>query len=41
VRENIPKVLDEMFGISDDKAEYEDDENQEIDLDGGVSAINE
>ena len=30
VRENIPKVLDEMFGISDDKAEYEDDENQEM-----------
>jgi hypothetical protein len=40
VREQIPTVLDEMFCISEYMAEYED-ENLDIDLDGGVSAVNE
>jgi hypothetical protein len=30
-----------MFCISETIAEYEEEENQEIDLDGGLSAINE
>jgi len=41
VAEDIPSELDEMFGISETMAEYEQEENQEIDLDGGVSAVNE
>jgi hypothetical protein len=40
VREQIPTVLDEMFCISEYMAEYEE-ENLDIDLDGGVSAVNE
>ena len=40
VASNIPTELDEMFCISEQMAEYED-ENLEIDLDGGLSAINE
>ena len=40
VREQIPTVLDEMFCISEYMAEYEE-ENLEIDLDGGLSAVNE
>ena len=40
VREAIGEELDDMFGISNYMAEWEE-ENQEIDLDGGVSAINE
>jgi hypothetical protein len=40
VREQIPTVLDEMFCISEYMAEWEE-ENLEIDLDGGVSAVNE
>jgi hypothetical protein len=47
VAETIPSVLDEMFGISECIAEYEEEndedyeENQEIDLDNGLSATNE
>ena len=41
VAEDIPSELDEMFGISECMAEYEEEENQEIDLDGGLSATNE
>jgi hypothetical protein len=40
VEEQLPKVLDEMFCISEYMAEWEE-ENQEIDLDGGISAVNE
>ena len=40
VAEDIPSELDEMFGISECMAEYEE-ENQEIDLDGGLAATNE
>lgn len=43
VASNIPTELDEMFAISENMAEYEEEEeeNIEIDLDGGLSAINE
>ena len=40
VAEEFPKELDEMFCISESMAEWEE-ENQEIDLDGGLSATNE
>jgi hypothetical protein len=40
VAEMLPEVLDEMFCISENIREWEE-ENQEIDLDNGVSAINE
>jgi hypothetical protein len=40
IAETLPVELDEAFGISESAAEYEA-ENQEIDLDGGVSATNE
>jgi hypothetical protein len=40
-RERLPEALDDMFGISETIAEYEEEENQDIDLDGGLSAINE
>jgi hypothetical protein len=44
--EELPSDLDEMFGISESAAEWEaenaeDEENLDIDLDGGVSAVNE
>lgn len=38
--ETLPQVLDEMFCISENMAEWEE-ENLEIDLDGGLSAVNE
>jgi hypothetical protein len=41
VREAIGEELDDYFGISEEKAQYEDEENLEIDLDGGLSATNE
>ena len=46
VAATLPTELNEMFCISDTMAEYEaesadDDENIDIDLDGGVSATNE
>ena len=46
VAECFPPELDEAFGISESMAEWEaenaeDDENIDIDLDGGVSAVNE
>jgi len=41
IKDAIPESLDEMFGISETIANYEDEENQEIDLDGGLSATNE
>ena len=41
VAEELPSELDEMFCISETIAEYEEEENQEIDLDGGLSAVNE
>jgi hypothetical protein len=42
----LPSALDEAFGISESVAEWEaenaeDDENIDIDLDGGLSATNE
>ena len=40
IAEALPAELDEAFGISESAAEWEE-ENQEIDLDGGLSAINE
>ena len=40
VAEEFPAALDEMFCISESMAEWEE-ENQEIDLDGGLSATNE
>ena len=40
VRENIPQRLDEMFNISENMADYED-ENQEIELNDGIDSINE
>jgi hypothetical protein len=41
VAEQLPAELNDMFCISDTMAEYEDEENQEIDLDDGLSATNE
>jgi hypothetical protein len=41
VDETLPAELNEMFCISDTMAEYESEENQDIDLDGGLSATNE
>ena len=46
IAETLPAELDEAFGISEDVAQWEaenaeDDENIDIDLDGGVSATNE
>jgi hypothetical protein len=44
IAEELPAELDEAFGISDDVAQWEaenEEENLEIDLDGGVSAVNE
>ena len=46
IAETLPVDLDEAFGISEDVAQWEaenaeDDENIDIDLDGGVSATNE
>jgi hypothetical protein len=40
VKDEIPEALDEMFCISECMQEWAE-ENQEIDLDGGVSATNE
>ena len=40
VAEELPSELDEMFCISENIEMWEE-ENQEIDLDGGLSAINE
>ena len=46
IAEALPEELDEAFGISESAAEWEaenaeDEENIDIDLDGGVSAVNE
>jgi hypothetical protein len=41
VAEDIPSELDEMFGISECMAEYEEEENLEIELNGGIDSINE
>ena len=46
IAEELPEELDEAFGISESVAEWEaenaeDEENIDIDLDGGVSAVNE
>ena len=46
IADTLPAELDEAFGISESVAEWEaenaeDDENIDIDLDGGVSATNE
>ena len=46
IAEELPSALDEAFGISESVAEWEaenaeDDENIDIDLDGGISATNE
>jgi hypothetical protein len=40
IAEELPAELDEAFCISEDVAMWEE-ENQEIDLDGGLSAVNE
>lgn len=40
IAEQLPVELDEAFCISEQAAEWEE-ENQEIDLDGGLSAVNE
>jgi len=40
--ETLPEELDEAFGISEQAADYEaEQENIDIDLDGGLSATNE
>ena len=46
IAEALPEELDEAFGISESAAQWEaenaeDEENIDIDLDGGVSAVNE
>jgi len=46
IAEALPVELDEAFGISESVAEWEaenaeDEENIDIDLDGGLSAVNE
>ena len=46
IAEELPPELDEAFGISEDVAQWEaenaeDEENIDIDLDGGLSAVNE
>ena len=46
IAEELPPELDEAFGISEDVAQWEaenaeDEENIDIDLDGGLSATNE
>ena len=46
IAETLPTELDEAFGISESVAEWEaenaeEEENIDIDLDGGVSAVNE
>ena len=43
IAEALPEELDEAFGISESAAEWEaeNEENIDIDLDGGVSAVNE
>ena len=46
IAEELPVELDEAFGISESAAEWEaenaeDEENIDIDLDGGLSAVNE
>jgi hypothetical protein len=44
IAEELPEELDEAFGISESAAEWEaenEEENIDIDLDGGVSAVNE
>ena len=40
IADTLPVELDEAFGISESAAEWEE-ENQEIDLDDGLSAVNE
>jgi hypothetical protein len=43
IAETLPTELDEAFGISESAAEWEaeNEENIDIDLDDGVSAVNE
>ena len=41
VAELLPPELDEAYGISESIAEYEDEENLEIELNGGIDSINE
>jgi hypothetical protein len=41
VKAALPAELNDMFCISDTVAEYEEQENEDIDLDGGLSATNE
>jgi hypothetical protein len=46
IAETLPAELDEAFGISESAAEWEaenaeEEENIDIDLDDGVSAVNE
>ena len=37
----LPPELDEAYGISESIAEYEDEENIDIELNGGIDSINE
>jgi len=37
----LPQELDEAYGISESIAEYEDEENIDIELNGGIDSINE
>jgi hypothetical protein len=41
IADELPKELDEAFGISERVAEWEEEENLNIDLDGGLSSTNE
>jgi hypothetical protein len=41
IREELPTELDEAMGISESAEMWEEEENLEIDLDGGLSAVNE
>jgi len=41
VAELLPPELDEAYGISESIAEYEDEENIDIELNGGIDSINE
>jgi hypothetical protein len=41
IAKTLPPELDEAFCISEQVAEWEAEENLDIDLDGGLSATNE
>ena len=41
IKDVIPEELDEIFGISESMADYEDSENIDIELNDGIDSINE